>query len=157
MQLKWLIELSEKQHTPLCITLMRREPPMNRHDVGDEVYRNRDDFWDTVKIARDDVVFSEMNATQRHHEIVQDNDEEFRFTNKDLIASVTRRQESAGHQASPSSRSSCTTQVMVGYKHLLTYLCSIIPDDVWYPSKKHMGKNCYSFVSLEEPKWVGPN
>ncbi|KAL2464868.1 Uncharacterized protein Adt_40719 [Abeliophyllum distichum] len=48
-----------------------------------------------------------MNATQRPPEIVQDNEEEFLFTNDDLIASVSR-----GHQAGPSSRSSRTTRVI---------------------------------------------
>ncbi|KAL2507389.1 uncharacterized protein Fot_31036 [Forsythia ovata] len=110
MQLKWLIELNKRHHTPLCVTLIRREQPMNRpnaaneadDEVRDELYHNRDDFWNTVEIARDDdVVFPETNATQRPPEIVQDNEEEFPFTNDDLIASVSR-----SNQAGPSSRSS---------------------------------------------------
>ncbi|KAL2468536.1 uncharacterized protein Fot_50112 [Forsythia ovata] len=47
MQLKWLIELNENHHTPLCVTLVRRQPPMNRHNTGDEavdeMYHNGDD------------------------------------------------------------------------------------------------------------------
>ncbi|KAL2467578.1 hypothetical protein Fot_51103 [Forsythia ovata] len=78
MQLKWLIELNKRHHTPLCVTLIRREQPMNRpnaaneadDEVRDELYHNRDDFWNTVEIARDDdVVFPETNATQRPPEI----------------------------------------------------------------------------------------
>ncbi|KAL2471978.1 Uncharacterized protein Adt_40114 [Abeliophyllum distichum] len=118
MQLKWLIELNEKNHTPLCVTLVRRDQPVNRHDAkdeaGDEMYRNGDNFWNTIEIAGDDdVVFPEMNATQRSHEIVQDNEEEFRFTNDDLIASVSR-----GHQAGPSSQSFRTTQVIPNVEDL---------------------------------------
>ncbi|KAL2510203.1 B3 DNA binding domain [Forsythia ovata] len=99
MQLKWLIELNKRHHTPLCVTLIRREQPMNRpnaaneadDEVRDELYHNCDDFWNTVEIGRDDdVVFPETNATQRPPEIVQDNEEEFPFTNDDLIASVSR-------------------------------------------------------------------
>ncbi|KAL2546463.1 hypothetical protein Fot_15696 [Forsythia ovata] len=78
MQLKWLIELNKRHHTPLCVTLIRREQPMNRpnaaneadDEVRDELYHNRDDFWNTVEIARDDdVVFPETNTTQRPPEI----------------------------------------------------------------------------------------
>ncbi|KAL2472751.1 uncharacterized protein Fot_48487 [Forsythia ovata] len=118
MQLKWLIELNEKHHTLLCVTLVKREQPMNRHDTWDEawdvakdeIYRNGDDFWNTAELARDDdVVFSETNATQRPPEIVQDNEEKFPFTNDDLIASVLR-----GHQAGPSSRSSLEWTILLG-------------------------------------------
>ncbi|KAL2510303.1 B3 DNA binding domain [Forsythia ovata] len=83
---------------------MNRPNAANEADdeVRDELYHNRDDFWNTVEIARDDdVVFPETNATQRPPEIVQDNEEEFPFTNDDLIASVSR-----SNQAGPSSRSS---------------------------------------------------
>ncbi|KAL2524604.1 Uncharacterized protein Adt_09658 [Abeliophyllum distichum] len=52
MQLKWLIELNEKHHTPLCVTLVMRDQLMNRHDAWDEardeMYRNGDDFWNTL-------------------------------------------------------------------------------------------------------------
>ncbi|KAL2513082.1 Uncharacterized protein Adt_18682 [Abeliophyllum distichum] len=72
------------------------------------MYRTGDDFWNTVEISRDDdVFFLETNATQRPPEIVQDNEEEFPFTNDDLIASF-----SCGHQTGPTSRSSRTTQVI---------------------------------------------
>ncbi|KAL2552850.1 hypothetical protein Fot_06469 [Forsythia ovata] len=97
-------DINDKDHhTPLCVTLVRMESPVNEHDAGD-------DFWDTMEITRDDdVVILEINATQRPREIFQDNEEEFQFTNEDLVASPTRRHESGRHQAGPSSRSSHTT------------------------------------------------
>ncbi|KAL2547657.1 uncharacterized protein Fot_09187 [Forsythia ovata] len=125
MQLKWLIELNKRHHTPLCVTLIRREQPMNRpnaaneadDEVRDELYHNRDDFWNTVEIARDDdVVFPETNATQRPPEIVQDNEEEFPFTNDDLIASYQSKQPKG------------TPIVQI---YLIVY-----PDCIQYPSKQ---------------------
>ncbi|KAL2518776.1 Uncharacterized protein Adt_15023 [Abeliophyllum distichum] len=99
MKLKWLIEMNKNHHTPLCITLVRRKPLMNIHDVGDETgVEMYSDFWDTMEITQDDdVFFPETNAIQRHPEIVQNNEEEIPFTNEDLIASTTR-----GHQDGPS-------------------------------------------------------
>ncbi|KAL2537632.1 uncharacterized protein Fot_19023 [Forsythia ovata] len=36
MQLKWLIELNKIHHTPLCVTLVRREQPMNKPNAANE-------------------------------------------------------------------------------------------------------------------------
>ncbi|KAL2521593.1 uncharacterized protein Fot_25516 [Forsythia ovata] len=70
MQLKWLIELNKKHHTPLCITLVRREQPMNRHNVWDEaedeMYHNGDDFWNTVEIAQDDDIYVPGTFSRSH-------------------------------------------------------------------------------------------